>query len=171
MENRNKKLISLFSLLILGTIPTLSFAVNDKNVLNNTTIQPTITHQLFEKAKKNTNWKSAFVTGKHNQVVFMNISPNTNPKNEIGMETHPFDQIILIVKGEGKADLGGEKSSVKSGDMLFIPQGTAHNLINSNDKNDLKIVSIYSDTDIPANSIYKKKEDELKANQGELIKN
>lgn len=163
MKNRNKKLIPLTNLLILGTIPTLSFAVNDKDVLNNTIIQPTITHQLFEKANKNTNWKSAFVTGKHNQVVFMNISPNTNPRNEIGMETHPFDQIILIVEGQGKADLGGEKSSVKSGDMLFIPQGTPHNLINSNDKNDLKIVSIYSDTDIPANSTYKKKEDEAKA--------
>jgi quercetin dioxygenase-like cupin family protein len=163
MKNRNKKLIFLNNLLILGTIPTLSFAVSDKNAPNNTAIQPMIAHQLFERAKKNTNWKSAFVTGKHNQVVFMSISPNTNPKNEIGMETHPFDQIILIVEGQGKADLSGEKSSVKSGDMLFIPQGTPHNLINSDDKNDLKIVSIYSNTDIPANSTYKKKEDEAKA--------
>jgi quercetin dioxygenase-like cupin family protein len=171
MKNRNKKFVSLASLLILGTMSTLSFAVSDKNPSNNTTIQPMIAHQIFEKAKKNKNWKSAFVTGKHNQVVFMNISSNTNPRNEIGMETHPFDQIILIVKGQGKADLGGEKSSVKSGDMLFIPQGTAHNIINSNEKNDLKIVSIYSDTDIPANSTYKKKEDESKANQDELIKN
>jgi len=47
--------------------------------------------------------------------------------------------------------------------MLFIPQRTPHNLINSDDKNDLKIVSIYSNTDIPANSTYKKKEDEAKA--------
>jgi len=44
--------------------------------------------------------------------------------------------------------------------MIFIPQGTQHNVINLNQKDDLKIISIYSDTDIPANSVYKKKEAE-----------
>jgi mannose-6-phosphate isomerase-like protein (cupin superfamily) len=47
---------------------------------------------------------------------------------------------------------------VNSGDMIFIPQGTPHNVINLNQKDDLKIISFYSGTDIPANSIYKKKE-------------
>jgi hypothetical protein len=37
--------------------------------------------QIFEKAKKNDAWKFAFLTGKNAQIVFMNISPNTNPDN------------------------------------------------------------------------------------------
>ena len=163
MKNTRKKLIFLITLLTVGTIPILTFATSEKNASDNKVIHPLVTHQLFEKAKENKNWKTAFVTGKHHQVVFMNISPSTNPKNEIGIETHPFDQIILIVEGKGKADLAGEMSEVNSGDMIFIPQGTPHNVINLNQKNDLKIISFYSDTDIPANSIYKKKEVESKS--------
>jgi len=100
MKSTRKKSSFLATLLTGGIIPALSFAVSEKNVSDNKVITPTVTHQLFEKAKANNNWKFAFVTGKHNQVVFMNISPSTNPKNEIGMEIHPFDQIILIVEGK-----------------------------------------------------------------------
>lgn len=163
MKNKRQKLVFLITFLTLGIIPILTFATNEKNASDNKAIHPMVTHQLFEKAKANNDWKSAFVTGKHHQVVFMNISPSTNPKNEIGMETHPFDQIILIVEGKGKADLAGEMSEVNSGDMIFIPQGTPHNIINLNQKDDLKIISFYSDTDIPASSTYKKKEDESKS--------
>lgn len=121
-----------------------------------------VTHNFLVKAKQNTNWKIAFVTGKNEQVVFMNISPLTNPKNEIGMETHPFDQLILIVQGKGKALLDNKIFKVNSGDMIFIPQGTQHNVINLNANHPLKIISIYSDTDIPANVVYKTKNDEAK---------
>lgn len=150
----------LATLLAIGLIPMASLAQNEKMNSENKNIQPTVTPQLIELAKKNDNWKVAFLTGKHNQVVFMNVSPSTNPKNEIGVETHPFDQIILIVEGKAKTDLAGDMSEVKAGDMIFIPQGTPHNVINLNQKEDLKIISIYSDTDIPAHSVYKKKETE-----------
>lgn len=156
-----KKNLSI--LLTIGLMPIASLAQSENMKSENKDIHPMITHQLFEKAKANNNWKSAFVTGKHHQVVFMNVSPSTNPKNEIGMETHPFDQIILVVEGKGKADLAGEMSEVSSGDMIFIPQGTPHNVINLNQTDNLKIISFYSDTDIPASSTYKKKEDESKS--------
>lgn len=136
-------------LLSLFAIPMLSFAMADNN------INAVVTSQILEKARKNTNWKFAFVTGKDAQVVFMNITPSTNPNNEIGMETHKFDQIIFIAEGNGKAILNGKESQVKSGDMIFIPQGTPHNVINLNAKKPLKILSVYSATDIPMNAIYK----------------
>lgn len=150
----------LATLLMIGLIPMSSLAQSEKMNSENKDIPPTVTSQVIELAKKNDNWKVAFLTGKHNQVVFMNVSPYTNPKNEIGMETHTFDQIIFIAEGKGKADLNGKISSVKSGDMIFIPEGTPHNVINTNQKEGLKIISVYSDTDIPANSVYKKKEPE-----------
>lgn len=112
------------------------------------------------KAKANQNWKVAFATAKNGQVVFMDVSPNTNPKNEVGMETHPFDQIIIVAEGKGKAVFNGKESTFKAGDMIVIPQGTAHNIINLNANQPLKIISIYSDRDIPANSVYEKKSDE-----------
>lgn len=144
----------------LSRRPMASLAQSEKSNSKNQDISPTVTHQVVELAKKNDNWKEAVLTGKHNQVVFMNVSPHTNPKNEIGMETHPFDQIIFIAEGSGKAELNGKISSVKAGDMIFIPEGTDHNVINTNRKKGLKIISVYSDTDIPANSVIKTKENE-----------
>lgn len=142
-------------------VSTQSFAGTEPNKVDNT-ITPTVTHHIFENAKKNENWKLAFLTGKNAQVVFMTITPKTNPNNEIGMETHKFDQIIFIAEGNAKTVLNGKSSIVKSGDLIFIPQGTAHNVINLNANKPLKIISVYSNTDIPANSAFKKKSDEPK---------
>lgn len=140
-------------LLTLIAIPALSFASGDNK------INFIITSQIFEKAKKNDNWKLAFVTGKDAQVVFMNITPQTNPNNEIGMETHKFDQVIFVVEGKAKALLDGKESIVQVNDMIYIPQGTPHNFINLNANKPFKIISIYSDTDIPLSAVYKKKSD------------
>ena len=124
-------------------------------------IQPMVVQQFFEEAKKNTNWKMAFATGKSEQIVFMNISPFTNPNNEIGVEVHSFDQVILIVEGKGKVEMNGKMTMVKNGDMIFIPEGTSHNVINLAQNKALKLISFYSDTDIPNGAIYKKKADHI----------
>lgn len=130
----------------------------EKEIVNNE-IQPIVITQFLEKAKKNNNWKIAFVTGKHEQIVFMNVSPQTNPDNEIGMEDHSFDQVIFIVEGRGKAILGKQTSIVNEGDMIFIPQGTPHNIINLDQAKGLKLISFYSENDIPRGAVYGKKAD------------
>lgn len=128
--------------------------------MTNKLTQPMVSNQVVEKAKSNNNWKAAFATAKHAQIIFMCVSPQTNPDNEIGMEVHPFDQVILVVEGNGKAILNGKESAANTGDIIFIPEGTDHNIINSNSNKPLKIISFYSDTDIPADSVFKTKADE-----------
>jgi len=147
--NKIKIVVFILSTFLCGEI----FAEN---------IQPNaeISNQIFNKVKQNDNWKLAFLTAKDAQIVFMNISSSTNPKNEIGMETHKFDQIIFVVEGKGKAMLNGKINIVSSGDLIFIPQGVQHNVINLNSNKPLKILSVYSSTDIPARAIYQKKSDE-----------
>lgn len=149
MKEGIKKFINT-TFLALIIIPVHSFANKVNAVIN---------PKIFEDAKQNDNWKTAFLTGKHAQIVFMNVSPKTNPNNEIGMETHKFDQIIFVVEGQAKSSLNGKESTVKKGDMIFIPEGVAHNFVNLSTEKPFKIISIYSDTDIPADSIYKKKSD------------
>jgi len=139
-------------------IATSSFARAEENTVGNK-INSVISPQIFEMAKKNENWKFALVTGKAAQVVFMSITPNTNPNNEIGMETHQFDQVIFVVEGQAKSILNGKNSTVTAGDMIFIPQGIPHNFINLSAESPFKIISIYSATDIPVNAIYKHKSD------------
>ena len=119
-----------------------------------------ISHHFIQKAKANENWKWSFATGENAQVVCMTISTKTNPKNEIGKETHSFDQVILVIEGSGIAELNGKTSSVDTGDMIFIPQGTVHNVVNSEEKA-LKIISFYSSNDMPSNTMYKTKKDEV----------
>lgn len=125
-----------------------------------TDIQPLVMPKIFEEAKKNMNWKKAIATGQQEQIVFMNVSTTTNPKNEIGWEVHPFDQAILIVEGRAKAILNDKESTVKAGDLIFIPMGTRHNVVNLDQKKNLKLISFYSNTDIPKDAAYEKKPDE-----------
>lgn len=159
--HRLTRKIRLNILFIIAFIPTLSFANVGTN-LNNKISQPMVAEQIFDKARSNINWKSAFATGEQAQVVFMNVSPITNSNNEIGMETHKFDQIIFVVEGNGNAILNGKTTLIKTGDMIFIPLGTSHNIINLNKDKELKILSVYSGTDIPADAMYKKNSDEPK---------
>jgi len=124
-------------------------------------IRPVIISQFIEEAKKNTDWKRAIVTGEQEQIVFMNVSSYTNPdNNEIGIEIHQFDQAILIVEGKGRAVIEEMQKVVEEGDLIFIPKGTQHNVINLGQDSPLKLISFYSDTDIPKGSVYKKKSDE-----------
>lgn len=154
MTGFNKSIIS--RVLIISSLLLPSFVSAADTAIS----PPMVSAKLFEVAKKNTNWKVAYATGEHAQVVFMSVSPQTNPKNEIGMETHPFDQVIFVVSGKGKAVLNGKEEAVAVGDMIFVPKGTPHNVINLNKTEPFKIISIYSDNDIPAKAEYKTKADQ-----------
>lgn len=141
---------------VIALLPTTSISAAEMD----NEFQPMVAKQFLEQAKKNNNWKTAFATGKQEQIVFMNISPVTNPNNEIGVEVHQFDQAILIVEGKGEVVLNGKTTMISSGDMIFIPQGTSHNVINLDKKKEMKLISFYSQTDIPKGAAYKKKADQ-----------
>ena len=148
-------LISIMSLLFCTELLAETNQMDEKNGV--------VIEQVFNKARANDNWKSAFLTGKHAQIVFMSVSPSTNPKNEIGMEVHPFDQVILVVEGNGQAILSGKTWTINPGDLIFIPQGVSHNIVNLTPNNaPMKIISFYSSQDIPAKAVYPKKTNEQK---------
>lgn len=155
-KNHQRICFTLFSTAMIATA-TLSAGTQDAATSG---FQPVIIEKVVKEAQKNTNWKTAAVTGKSEQVVYMNVSAVTNPNNEIGVEVHPFDQVILIVQGKAKAVLDGKESTVKEGDLIFIPEGTSHNFINLGKDKELKLISFYSSTDIPAGAAYAKKSDQ-----------
>jgi len=116
-------------------------------------------HHVFKKIRFNDNWKVPLATGEEAQVVMMSISPKTNPNNEVGMETHTFDQVIFIINGHAKAIVNQKEYDLHTGDMVFIPLGTPHNVINLNPDKPLKLMSVYSQKDMP-DEIFKTKEEE-----------
>lgn len=67
------------------------------------------------------------------------------PDEEIGMETHPDnDQFFRFESGNGKVVIDGNEYEVKNGDVVIIPAGSAHNVINTSSTEYLKMYTIYS---------------------------
>ena len=154
---RMPNIIGFIAIITIGLLSSSAFAIDNNASTTDDSTTGIVVKQITKEAQANKNWKTAFLTGKHAQIVFMNVSPATNPKNEIGMEKHPFDQMILVVEGHGKTILNGKTSMIKTGDLIFIPQGVNHDIINLDQNHPLKIISFYSATDIPAKSEFKTK--------------
>lgn len=75
------------------------------------------------------------------QLVLMSLPPGT----DIGMETHPAtSQFIRVEAGTGEGIVNRTKYSLVDGDVLVIPPGAKHNIINTDSNQDLKLYAIYS---------------------------
>ncbi len=91
--------------------------------------------------RSNTNFRKVLYTGKHSQLVLMNLRPN----EEIGMEVHPDnDQFFRFEIGEGKCVIDGNEYMVKDGDVVIVPAGTKHNVVNVSSSEELKLYTLYS---------------------------
>ncbi|OGG43678.1 cupin [Candidatus Jorgensenbacteria bacterium RIFCSPLOWO2_12_FULL_42_11] len=96
---------------------------------------------IEEVAKENNNFRRTLYTGKHSQLVAMNLKPG----EEIGAEVHPdTDQFFRIDAGEGKVVINGIDNAVKDGFAVVVPAGANHNVINTSPDKDLKLYTIYS---------------------------
>ena len=89
----------------------------------------------------NNSFRKVLYTSKHSQLVLMSLKPN----EEIGEETHPDnDQFFRIEAGHGKCIIDGNDYQINDGDAIVIPAGAKHNIINVDDKSELKMYTIYS---------------------------
>ena len=91
--------------------------------------------------RANTNFRKVLYTGKHSQLVLMSLLP----KEEIGMEVHnDNDQFFRFEAGVGKCIIDGNEYEVQDGDVIIVPSGAMHNIINTSDSQDLKLYTLYS---------------------------
>ncbi|HSX41919.1 MAG TPA: cupin domain-containing protein [Candidatus Saccharimonadales bacterium] len=89
---------------------------------------------------ENNNFREVLYTAEHSQLVLMNLLPN----EEIGEEVHTVDQFFRFEKGDGKTVLDGVEQIVGDGDVVIVPAGTRHNVINTSATEPLKLYTIYS---------------------------
>lgn len=109
---------------------------------------------------ENNNFRKVLYTGKHIQLVLMSLAAG----EDIGEETHKdVDQFFRFEEGSGKCIIDGTEYLVKSGDIVVVPAGARHNIINTDSKADLKIYTIYG----PPNH----KHDTIRATKEEAEKN
>jgi mannose-6-phosphate isomerase-like protein (cupin superfamily) len=96
---------------------------------------------LEKETRKNSDFRRVLYTGKHSQLVLMNIRPG----DEIGEETHvDVDQFFRFEGGEGKVIIDGVEHRVKDGDGVIVPAGARHNVVNTSKRANLKLYTIYS---------------------------
>jgi mannose-6-phosphate isomerase-like protein (cupin superfamily) len=91
-------------------------------------------------ARSNDAFRRVMLTGEHAQVVVMTIPPG----GEIGAEVHPdTDQVFLFVDGQGVADVDGQSTDVGANDLVLVPAGARHNMLNRGEV-PLRLVTVYA---------------------------
>ena len=110
-----------------------------------------------QSALANNQFRKVLFTNKHSQVVLMSIPPG----EDIGREVHKLvDQVLVFVKGKGRADLGGETHDINPGDMFAVPAGMEHDFINTGTE-DMKLFTVYSPPEHPDGVVHATKADAL----------
>jgi mannose-6-phosphate isomerase-like protein (cupin superfamily) len=96
---------------------------------------------IEKETEKNSDFRRVLYTGKHSQLVLMNLGPG----EEIGEETHnDVDQFFRFERGEGKVIIDGVEHSVKGGHGVIVPAGARHNVVNTSRRANLRLYTIYS---------------------------
>ena len=115
--------------------------------------------------RRNENFRTAIWTGTHLQITLMCIPP----EEDIGLEMHPdTDQMIRIEHGIAVVKMGATRNqmtfrqNVCAGDIILIPAGTWHNIINAG-RSPLKVSSVYAPPNHPKGTVHYTKEDAKKA--------
>lgn len=89
---------------------------------------------------ENNDFREVLYTGKHLQLVLMSLKPG----EDIGEETHPdTDQFFRFESGTGKCIIDETEYIVNNGDVVVIPSGARHNIINTDSKTELKMYTLY----------------------------
>jgi len=110
---------------------------------------------------ENKNFRKVLYTGKHLQLVLMSLKVG----EEIGAEIHPGnDQFFRFESGSGKCVIDGNDYKVKEGDVIIVPAGAKHNVINIG-VNELKMYTLYGPPNHQDGTIRKTKEDAEKMDE------
>ena len=89
--------------------------------------------------EENTNFRQIVYTAKHSQLVLMHLALS----EEIGMEVHDVDQFFRFESGEGKVIIDDNEYTVSAGEVIIVPAGAKHNIINTSASAPLKLYTLY----------------------------
>ena len=117
---------------------------------------------IEELVAKNNDFRQVIYTAPHSQLVLMALKPS----EEIGMEVHPDnDQFFRFEEGQGKVFIDGNEYDVNGGDVVIVPAGSEHNVVNVSSTDYLKMYTIYSPAHHRDGVVHKTKEEAEKDNE------
>ncbi|MGF1454658.1 MAG: cupin domain-containing protein [Alphaproteobacteria bacterium] len=103
-------------------------------------------------AKQGTDFRRELITNRYSQVVIMSVEPG----QDIGMEVHDLDQILVFIDGEGEAVIEGEKAPIGEGSLFVVPAGAEHNFINTGSV-PLKLFTVYAPAEHAKGTVHRTK--------------
>ena len=108
-----------------------------------------------KQTRENTDFRRVLFTGKHVQLVVMCLEPG----EQIGAEVHQnVDQFFRIEQGAARFVFNeGSEHLVREGDVVVVPAGTYHNVINTSNTAPLKLSTLYSPPNHPEGTVHKTK--------------
>jgi mannose-6-phosphate isomerase-like protein (cupin superfamily) len=99
------------------------------------------TTNIEKSTKENNDYRKVLYTSQHMQLVLMSLKPN----EEIGEEVHEDnDQFFRFESGHGICKINEQTYKVTDGDVVIIPAGAKHNIINTDSASELKVYTIYT---------------------------
>ncbi|MCX6305890.1 MAG: cupin domain-containing protein [Bacteroidetes bacterium] len=111
---------------------------------------------------ENNYFRKVLYTGKHLQLVLMSLKAG----EDIGAEVHlNNDQFFRFESGSGKCVIDGNEYAVQDGDIIIVPAGARHNVINTGAVKELKMYTIYGPPNHQDGTIRETKEDAQKRDE------
>ena len=99
----------------------------------------------------NEDFRRVLFTGPNTQLVLMTLRPG----EEIGTERHEgHDQFIRVEAGTGVVRLNGEERKLEDGSAVVIPAGAQHNVVNTSDREPLRLYTLYSPPEHPDGTVH-----------------
>ncbi len=109
---------------------------------------------IEKKTIDNPHFREVLYTAPNLQLVVMTLQPG----EEIGTETHDHgDQFFRVEAGEGEAILDGEVHKLFDGQIVIIPQGVEHNIVNTSTDKVLSVYTIYTPPEHADGTVHKTK--------------
>lgn len=109
-------------------------------------------------AKDNDYFRKVLFTGANGQLVLMSLQPGET----IGEEIHKVDQVIYVVDGDGKVVIEHEAQEFGKGDIAFVPAGTLHNVINT-EEDPMRLFTVYAPPQHADRTVHRTKADAIAA--------
>lgn len=96
---------------------------------------------MEEEVIANEAYRTVVYTGEHLQVVLMSLRPG----EAIGLEVHhDNDQFFRCEDGVGKISINGNSYDISDGDVVVVPAGAEHDVLNVSPDRPLKLYTVYA---------------------------
>lgn len=94
---------------------------------------------IVQATQSNAYFRKELYTTDRSQVVVMSVEPG----DDVGLETHDLDQVLVFVSGQGEFQIDQDRGKVASGDVLVVPAHAEHNVVNTGSE-PLKLYTVYA---------------------------